>query len=201
MNESPFKASLQALLSDPAFFPEGGYLGFGLNHEYPVEPGNTDDVAYIASCLKGSDAVIMKACRDLNLDLSVKLSYDSDRTQVVMDEWPSAEIEGQTFDSYDDSLVTVLRYHGAQDISINWITHQTNHHRQICHYMAFGSETSTAVAYAYFCLIVQVGPFTDRSGSPLGDEEQDQQLSENEDESMVVEDENSPVTEEGDGDE
>ncbi|PBK68257.1 hypothetical protein ARMSODRAFT_1085550 [Armillaria solidipes] len=54
------KTVLEKLLADRNFLPEGGLLGFGLRHQYP---------------LKGSDANILRVCRDLSLDTNVRILY------------------------------------------------------------------------------------------------------------------------------
>ncbi|SJL14404.1 uncharacterized protein ARMOST_17860 [Armillaria ostoyae] len=54
------KTVLEKLLADRNFLPEGGLLGFGLRHQY---------------LLKGSDANILRVCRDLFLDTNVRILY------------------------------------------------------------------------------------------------------------------------------
>ncbi|KAK0239345.1 hypothetical protein EDD85DRAFT_1003604, partial [Armillaria nabsnona] len=62
------KQSLSKLIDNPAFFPGGGKLGFGLRHQYPLRanrgPFKVEDVIDL---LKGSDAAIYKACESLSV--------------------------------------------------------------------------------------------------------------------------------------
>ncbi|KAH7890155.1 hypothetical protein F5I97DRAFT_1801966 [Phlebopus sp. FC_14] len=63
--ESSFTDTLGRLISDPKFMPQGGFIGFGLRHEYPVS--QDVDVDTLRTCLKGSDAAIARALDQLSL--------------------------------------------------------------------------------------------------------------------------------------
>lgn len=67
------KNGFDALLKDPAFLPQGGYVGFGLNREYPVPQGHKGDLGFLIANLKGSDAAIMRTCKGLNLTTSLRV--------------------------------------------------------------------------------------------------------------------------------
>jgi hypothetical protein len=54
--EIAFRTTLSALLSNKTFMEEGGYLGFGLHHEYPLDPNA--GLGDLINRLKGSDAII-----------------------------------------------------------------------------------------------------------------------------------------------
>lgn len=88
-------------LEDPAFFPEGCLLGFGLSHVYPVSK-STD---FSALKLKGVDAILMSVLESIGLKGKIKAlykgKYDSD------------------YDS-DDSYSRRQRIRGAE----RWITEE-----------------------------------------------------------------------------
>ncbi|KAJ3491966.1 hypothetical protein NLI96_g258 [Meripilus lineatus] len=105
------KAHLQALLDDPSFLPKGGYLGFGSNRLYPVPRVNIDeDYADIVDNLKGSDAVLMSAFKDLSLKIrpraAVRKQWSSDNVYVLL---PKMYDLRQTFDDSTGPLITCLR--------------------------------------------------------------------------------------------
>jgi hypothetical protein len=58
--EATFKTALSRLLSDNTFMTRGGFLGFGLRHEYPLDP--KAGLGNLIGCLKGNDAIIQKVC-------------------------------------------------------------------------------------------------------------------------------------------
>ena len=68
-----FKITLSDSLVDPTVLPDGGHLGFGLRHEYPVN--STTDLNDLIGCLKGGDAFIYKICSQLSLKASLKVVY------------------------------------------------------------------------------------------------------------------------------
>jgi hypothetical protein len=52
---------------------EGGYLGFGLQHEYPLDP--KAGLGDLINCLKGSDAIIQRVCSQLSLLTQLRVIY------------------------------------------------------------------------------------------------------------------------------
>lgn len=82
-NEQELKEVLDRLLKDPACFPNGGFIGFGLHHHYPIVMDSTK-LSDIKEDLKGSDAIIKRACEHLSLDVSVQAFYlDEDEEDFV----------------------------------------------------------------------------------------------------------------------
>ncbi|KAG7443820.1 uncharacterized protein BT62DRAFT_829825, partial [Guyanagaster necrorhizus] len=81
------KTALQTLLADEAFLPRGGLLGFGLRHQYPfaisknrgmkpkIDETGRNRLRQLADSLKGNDANILRACRDLGLDANIRILY------------------------------------------------------------------------------------------------------------------------------
>ncbi|KAF7310337.1 Fe2OG dioxygenase domain-containing protein [Mycena indigotica] len=73
------QTALAALLADTAFLPEGGMLGFNLEHEYPVPRTISDPLAntigHVLSMLKGADARIQRAASRAGLKTTLKLVY------------------------------------------------------------------------------------------------------------------------------
>ncbi|CDO69951.1 hypothetical protein BN946_scf184836.g25 [Trametes cinnabarina] len=96
-HEAAFRATLQGLLDDPTFLPQGGNLLFCLWHQYPL-PTPTEDTTLeesrqalrrLADRLKGSDALVLQVVRALGLDASLRIvlrdeGWIYDRTTFVM---------------------------------------------------------------------------------------------------------------------
>jgi hypothetical protein len=72
--ESAFKAALSKLLLDNTFMAKGGFLGFGLRYEYPVDP--EFGLGNLISCLKGSDAITQMVCSQLGLQTMLRVIYE-----------------------------------------------------------------------------------------------------------------------------
>ncbi|KZV77350.1 hypothetical protein PENSPDRAFT_747083 [Peniophora sp. CONT] len=84
--ENAFQSELQRLLDDPLFMPNGGYLGFGLRHVYPLEL--TEEfypkrrgLQHILRVLKGADGVVYRAALAFGLSTRLHLAYEE------KDEW------------------------------------------------------------------------------------------------------------------
>ena len=74
---SNLQTTLRRLLERPEFLPDGGMLGFGLAHDYPFT--FETNLQKMPSCLKGEDAHVYRACRELQLQPSIQMIYDDDR--------------------------------------------------------------------------------------------------------------------------
>ncbi len=125
----------QQVLADPMFLPNGGVLGFGLSHEYPV-PEEQKDLNFLKDRLKGRDALVMKACH--NFSLPVKQRDDVD-----------AKIISVAGDSYGPDV----------DFPVHWVTKYTDCNGIRSEYAAFECYTA-ALRYLYggMCLVVEIGP-------------------------------------------
>ncbi|KAI0786685.1 hypothetical protein C8Q75DRAFT_734628 [Abortiporus biennis] len=71
---SALKTSLQELLNDPSFLPNGGHIGFSLSQEYPVNLKTA--LSSILENLKGNDDAIVKAYHDLLLEVLEIISLE-----------------------------------------------------------------------------------------------------------------------------
>ncbi|KAH9923774.1 uncharacterized protein BXZ73DRAFT_50901, partial [Epithele typhae] len=70
-------AALIALLDDPAFMAQGGTLGFGLRHKYPLpktwSAGDPDPLGSLAGWLKGADYALFRAAETVGLTPRLRL--------------------------------------------------------------------------------------------------------------------------------
>ncbi|KAJ7815985.1 hypothetical protein B0H14DRAFT_1402052 [Mycena olivaceomarginata] len=89
--ERALEAALRRLLANPSFLPSGGYLAYGLSHQYPMPPppeGEWDPairgrrmppsrLGPVLRLLKGSDARVRTVSERVGLATHVKILYDS----------------------------------------------------------------------------------------------------------------------------
>ncbi|KAG1827369.1 uncharacterized protein BJ212DRAFT_1257146 [Suillus subaureus] len=120
--EPSFETALTELVNDPKVLPNGGYLGFGLRHQYPVSSEMRVDT--LRSCLKGSDAIITRVLNRLPLSWSIRVLYrdrgshseqtfvlhkfisDLSQQDLVWSHWDASEKmgPGAEFVRFDDEL-------------------------------------------------------------------------------------------------
>ncbi|KAH9910644.1 hypothetical protein B0H21DRAFT_714459 [Amylocystis lapponica] len=188
--ESALEVELRRLLADLTFVPQGGHLMFGLRHQYPVDldtyyPRRDNKAALQAmvAYLKGSDAAILRVCRELVLKISLQLVFE-DEVEGYRDEqgrYKPAKLlvacdqvvnlasdsagDSELFDllreCYDGKLLTSYEDDKA-DIDVLWATRLPKFNRLKAMYPAYGNEASLQHTYAHLCLLVDIGEVAKR---------------------------------------
>ena len=183
---SKLQATLQGLLRRPEFLPEGGVLGFGLAHLYPVT-SNTN-LREMTSYLKGEDAHVYRACRELQLQPSLRMIYDDYRYELGYGIMLDKIVLNPNYDPTDGSYEGILMKEGGvavnkiEDLNfdpsryledgegegegefITWISPFNERNRLHDINMAYGNEFSAEYIYCSPCLIVRVAAASDRVG-------------------------------------
>ncbi len=81
-NISTVASALAALLADPSILPGGGTLGFGLQHQYPLQKswtgGDGNPLDALQGWLKGSDAALFHACAEHGLTPLLRLILEEE---------------------------------------------------------------------------------------------------------------------------
>ncbi|TFY52149.1 hypothetical protein EVG20_g10684 [Dentipellis fragilis] len=155
-HQASFKAQLEALFADPEFLPDGGSLGFGLRHVYPVK----DNLSHISKLLKGSDAVIQRICAELGLKSKPALMYeDVDFYDMNFLDVLKEEFGGRTMSrverSYDADYRWVARRLDEEiDEYVTWVTEPTSETVVEGTFPTYGNEAQVEYSYGHVCLIV-----------------------------------------------
>ena len=128
-----FQSAFEKLLRDPTFLPNGGWLGFGLRHVYPMDVAPLGKVThgelkfldyrlkgsvltFLNHRLKGSDADIQAAAQTLSLEASLWMLYQEKGETVICPKVPKIPSNQQwwDFDGYDsESLAEYLQAQGG----------------------------------------------------------------------------------------
>lgn len=81
-NAGAVSDALNALLADPTFLPNGGTLGFGLRHEYPLPKtwmcGDPNPLLALEGWMKGGDAALLSALRSRGLRPVLRILYEDE---------------------------------------------------------------------------------------------------------------------------
>jgi hypothetical protein len=177
--EETFKRVMEEALADTTFLPDGGYLGFGFCHEYPIETGperpKTDKVQLISRYLKGRDAVVRRVCAELGLNTRIVLDYVEDIPDYHYNEFlhgselkfemgvPSNDLEEENLarhvrNNYQNSAIINSEYETV-DFEVLWVTDPRSYNQVGVHYYKteLGNEPCMDCAYGRFCFLVKVG--------------------------------------------
>ena len=185
---TPFHALLAQYIADPEFLPEGGLLGFGLAHSYPIPSVNSDvhlrqvDYPKLYSTLKGEDAVMIETLSALGLKHYLRIIYqDDDITLMARRPIERALLDSgaETFMDYyvisaDEN--TKILWHDENDdlpwdvrklnreVAVSWIRPPTQSGtRKEEPYAAYGNEPTLGYFYGDFVLVVRIGKWGDRT--------------------------------------
>jgi len=184
---SNLQTTLQRLLDSPEFLPDGGTLGFGLTHLYPV----TFDTRLqrMTKCLKGKDAHVYRACRVLHLQPSLQIIYDDERSEseecgIMLDEivhdppynflygdgekYVDALMKGggvpvnKTEDVRPEEDSHWVTRKGKEGEFITWISPFNGQNQLKDTTVAYGNDVSTGYIYCSPCIIARVDAAIDR---------------------------------------
>ena len=178
---SNLQATLRGLVKDPKFLPEGGTLGFGLAHLYPVD--FETELEEMLTYLKGADADVYRACRELRLEPSLKMIYKDKRDPgfgIMLDTITQADCDPYN-ETYEDALVNEFggvpvnldddvnlddsRWieEGYDPEYITWISPPDSERNKLQDItVAMGNEVSTEFVYSNPCLTVEIPAAGDR---------------------------------------
>lgn len=178
--ETALTAAFRSLLGDPEFMYDGGLLGFGLQHEYPLKVKRDwsrrfSSLRYLADHLKGGDAVLMKVCKSLNIVTSLRMVYYENEEDVSRDGQvilcpgvflQDGSWENSNFDYLTDAggkfvrpfRTDVEEFDEYRATEVAWaIAPLPAGMKEIKRaYIAYGNEPTLSYLYCSMCLIVKV---------------------------------------------
>jgi len=181
-NERAIREDLEALLKNSEFLPDGGTLGFGLRHKYPIE----DNIMHIYGLLKGIDAVVYRSARALGFEPILYVLYKW---------WTVATGEGGLIDHPIDfsgyrpditsvDITKIIRMKGGivvcQDPDLYrtkkgaydnpekvvWVTPKTKFNDQKSAFVDGCEDTDMETISGHVCLIVRIGKADERLAYP-----------------------------------
>lgn len=180
---SNLQTTLGGLFKSPEFLPDGGTLGFGLAHLYPVTLDM--DLREMEGRLKGEDAHVYRACQELQLRPSLRVIYDDYHSGPEYGIMVDRIAQNHDYDYYDESYegsliakmggVSVNKT-GAPDLDrsrrvldgegeaqfITWISPLNERNKLQDLAMAYGNEVSAEFIYCNPCIVARVAAATDR---------------------------------------
>ncbi|KAI0352550.1 hypothetical protein OH77DRAFT_1408736 [Trametes cingulata] len=202
-NEELFRSTLRGLLDDPTFLPEGGNLLFALHHQYPLSTSYKSLEAAkqalrdVASRLKGSDAVILKAMQELSLDASLRIVYQDTGgyfgpQYVMCDHIVDLENVQEVEESLHEFLLATEEgillnpdtkrcpwYADPEEdfgktVQAHWIVSAPwKFNSMKTTYMAYGNQASVEHTYWKISLFVRVSPIGNRAAGTPADGDTD----------------------------
>ncbi|KAI0300615.1 hypothetical protein B0F90DRAFT_1925707 [Multifurca ochricompacta] len=182
VNDRAFRMTLEGLLENPEFLADGGTLGFGLRHIYPVE--DSEDLKHIYGLLKGIDATVYQSLRALGFEPVLYLYYEVERID------PEAAIIDKVTELYDDGqgpdiieqlfsrggLVLLLedhersegkvKYEGMNPEKVQWVTPLTEFNRRKSSYATGEDRPFANHENGDLCLIARIGKAGERLDYP-----------------------------------
>jgi hypothetical protein len=164
-NERTIRAAFEALLENPEFLPDGGIVGFGLQHAYQIKGEGGPSLSHIYGLLKGCDATLYRAVHSLGFEPVLYLYYKEDRDAGLID-------SVLDFQSCHDlwNPVRWLYQHGGivvqldDDVTpMNWVTPVTRLNRLSSAFLySDGHEGSLGMVDGDICLTVHIGKMGER---------------------------------------
>jgi hypothetical protein len=177
-NQEGFREAFKALLGNPEFMADGGTLGFGMRHVYPIKQG----LKHVYNVLKGSDAVVYQSMRALGFEPVLYVYYDEDEGNTSL----QGAMVDKLIDFYDvcgeETFLDIVQGRGGIPVCrddgkmddfddtdpehVEWVTPLTMYNRQEGAFASYGNEPTLNWAYGDVCMIVRIGKAGDRLAYP-----------------------------------
>jgi hypothetical protein len=179
-NQEGFREAFKALLGNPEFMADGGTLGFGLRHVYPIK----ESLKHVYNVLKGSDAVVYQSMRTLGFEPVLYVYYDEDEDNEAL----QGAMVDKLIDFYDvygeETVLDIVQGQGGIPVCqdddgemdedfeytdpepVEWVTPLTTYNRREGAFASYGNEPTLNWAYGDVCMIVRIGKAGDRLAYP-----------------------------------
>jgi hypothetical protein len=147
-NEVALATILESLLAKDDFLPRGGLMGFGLQYQYAVVAHG--EVQDILERLKGVDAAVLSACRQLQLGVQIKAVGKTGSHEWLVDEVPRMDSSYYDGEGPSDTLahgLLIKSYDSDATMSdmFTWVTSLTKNARSATQtFGTYGNEASLA---------------------------------------------------------
>jgi hypothetical protein len=164
-NALELKKTLETLLLDATFFPDGGWLGFNLQHKYPVySPAPSHDLEKMEKCLKGTDVDIVRVAKELSLHVSARTFVSTGSDLIAF--------KGYVPDLTDVDEKYIPLAPGAvkleEDMPVYWINKESPQKiNQTVPDDVYGNQSAVCYSYESFCLSIEVGKPGMRTTPPV----------------------------------
>ncbi|KAF8657148.1 hypothetical protein AX16_002262 [Volvariella volvacea WC 439] len=169
-DEEQLYSLISTLMEDRTkVLPNGGYLGFGLQHKYPV-PYDRNLSNVLLRRLKGVDEILRTICRRLSYSTSIQLIAEND--EIMLPYAPELSTDEEITEDWVDYLShcqVVVPVAGKENIS-NWRDDSDGGKELVWvvppagvtyikeDYLHYGNEASVLTFYGEVCLIAKVPP-------------------------------------------
>lgn len=182
------RSALDAILHNPEYLPDGGILGFYLEHQYPFARGADEDTKNIISQLKGSDRALYDLFSEHSLQYDVKLvmetalAFGADFTFLCdriadLQQVDSEELfyiiknDGGVYVLPDCSMDDYEHYAKRSKMEIVgpvlWVTQPIATNTLTEPYIMYGSQSEAAYARYQVCFILKLGKPGSREKYPI----------------------------------
>jgi hypothetical protein len=176
-NGRAFRETFQGLLENPEFLPNGGTLGFGMRHVYPIPDKGRNPLGPIYGALKGSDAVVYQVAHALGFQPVLYLFYRSDHNPGTAVSEKVVNFSHMGWDQsyeYVDPISLVINHGGIavdsegwdndheESEQVEWVTPETTLNVKKSPFATYGNEPTLEEAYAVLCMFVRIGKAGER---------------------------------------
>ncbi|KAI5987474.1 hypothetical protein EDD15DRAFT_2511095 [Pisolithus albus] len=158
--EQRLRELLYTLLTNPDLLPEGGYLGFGLRHQYPVQTGT--EVKRLRKCLKGNDATLARVLSTLGITWDVRVFYGSHHKYPHYS-YLHERIVDMGDREVDKYMLGVHMGPGAEEVRLAKVTDMASMTCAESSFLAYGNEPSLEHLYGNVCIIADLPPSENRT--------------------------------------
>ncbi|CAI6092753.1 unnamed protein product [Clonostachys chloroleuca] len=159
--QTPLDREIEALVGDPTFLPDGGYVGFHTTHTYP----HNDSEGCLEDTLKGLDMVIWRGFQRLGCGVCLRpvlepsSCFDGELPFKLGCTFDLRAIHGEVESTHEWDTV-VQRDWGLEHLSVEdiiWLNEPTLGTKKAAFaYTVYGNQAASCLAYTVCSIVISV---------------------------------------------
>ncbi|KAF4567365.1 hypothetical protein EYR40_006364 [Pleurotus pulmonarius] len=188
----PLRVELEKALKEPTFLADGGFIGWGLQYDYPVQSRpiegrrrRKNHLDAVAENLKGEDAIVAQICEELKLTAKTYVIFETEENQpdIILRHIPNlSDVPNEETYSHladlPDAIEVVDGTHpikATKDGRANrpeviwWLNDPKYVNAEVPH-IGWGNQAGLDYEYGCFCLLIEVDDYEARVGDVASQE-------------------------------
>ncbi|UPX11180.1 uncharacterized protein EKO05_0001802 [Ascochyta rabiei] len=170
VTQLPAHSEVKATLTNPLFFPSGGFLAKYCSHAYAY--ATNEGIRALPAVLKGSDMVTYEVFQSLGIRVQLRPALDYGHWAEDFDDFMEydrigkrlTEPIGSNEGGYEDcDAETIFEYFPQDKLHVKWLNKPVTDNANMQYtFLAYGNQAELNWSYSYCVLLMRIPSYSER---------------------------------------